>query len=99
MFTFGLTILLAPLLALEPLPGYDGGTTPETIALFGRFGIAAAIGLLVGLEREWAKSGVGVLFAGIRTFPSIAILGCACAMVTQRYEIQWFFAAGFFTFG
>ncbi|MHC4390626.1 MAG: MgtC/SapB family protein, partial [Planctomycetota bacterium] len=44
-------------------------------------------------------SGVGVLFAGIRNFPSIAILGCACAMVTQRYEIQWFFAAGFFTFG
>jgi uncharacterized membrane protein (DUF4010 family) len=70
----------------------------DTFGFLGRFGAAAALGLLVGLEREWAKSEDGNLFAGIRTFPSIGILGCACAMVTELHHVQWFFGAGFLAF-
>jgi len=70
----------------------------DRFELLGRFGTAVALGLLVGLEREWAKSGAGPLFAGIRTFPSIAILGCASAMVSERFGVTWFFGAGFLGF-
>lgn len=50
--------------------------------LFKRFGIALAIGLLIGLEREREKA---ITFAGIRTFPLIAILGCAAAMINELF--------------
>lgn len=43
-------------------------------------GIALALGLLVGLQRERAKAA-----AGIRTFPLIAILGAVCAMLAEHY--------------
>ena len=41
-----------------------------------RFGIALFIGVLIGLEREFARLKEDVkAFAGIRTFPLIALLG------------------------
>lgn len=44
-------------------------------------GIALGLGLLVGLQREWAKSGG----AGIRTFPSIALLGTLCTFLAETW--------------
>jgi uncharacterized membrane protein (DUF4010 family) len=53
------------------------------IELLQRAGLAAAIGLLIGIERGWqereAKDGARV--AGIRTFTLIAGLGAICALL------------------
>ena len=53
------------------------------IELLQRAGLAAAIGLLIGIERGWqereAKDGARV--AGIRTFTLIGALGGLCALL------------------
>ncbi|MGD8495307.1 MAG: MgtC/SapB family protein [Gemmatimonadales bacterium] len=51
--------------------------------------VAAALGLLVGLQRQRAASRV----AGIRTFPIIAVLGVFCGMLGGP-EAPWIVAAG-----
>lgn len=49
-----------------------------------RFGIALFIGVLIGLEREYARLKEEVkAFAGVRTFPLIALLGCCAALITE----------------
>ncbi len=66
----------------------------EQIGIIGKFVLAVLIGLLVGLEREHSSLEKKALhFAGIRTFPLIALLGCAAALLSE----QWagFFLAGF----
>jgi uncharacterized membrane protein (DUF4010 family) len=77
--------------------GFEGGGALD-YAAFGRFGIALLLGLLVGLEREWAKAGDKPLFAGIRTFPLISLLGATAAMVSGEQGASWFLAATFFGF-
>ncbi len=52
-------------------------------------GLSAALGLLVGLQREFA----GTALAGIRTFPLFAVMGTLCAMLAPQYGI-WLVAAG-----
>jgi uncharacterized membrane protein (DUF4010 family) len=52
-------------------------------------GTAAALGMLVGLQREH----VGATFAGIRTFTLIAMLGCICALLGRTFG-TWLVAAG-----
>lgn len=42
--------------------------------------LALGLGLLVGLQREWSKSGI----AGIRTFPLITILGALSGVLAAR---------------
>lgn len=64
--------------------------TAELINLFQKFGMALAIGLLIGFEREKEKAGA---FAGVRTFPLITITGCMTAML-ESMDIHWMFAAG-----
>lgn len=50
-------------------------------ALFYRFAVALGIGMIIGFERE-RRRGKGVkLFAGVRTFAIIALLGCAAALI------------------
>jgi uncharacterized membrane protein (DUF4010 family) len=50
-----------------------------------RFGIALLIGVLIGLEREYARLREEVrTFAGVRTFPLIALLGCSAALITEQ---------------
>jgi uncharacterized membrane protein (DUF4010 family) len=50
-----------------------------------RFGIALLIGVLIGLEREYARLKEEVkAFAGVRTFPLIALLGCTAALITDQ---------------
>lgn len=51
--------------------------------------LAAALGLLVGLQREWSKSRV----AGVRTFPLITLLGATCGLVAVDYG-GWLIGAG-----
>ena len=64
---------------------------PELQVLFNRFGIALALGLFIGVEREMEKAGS---FAGIRTFPLISMLGCLAAMLNDLF-IPWIFVAAF----
>lgn len=45
--------------------------------------IAAALGLLVGLQREWSKSRV----AGIRTFPLITLFGALMGGVAEDFNM------------
>lgn len=53
-------------------------------------GISAALGLLVGLQRERTDS----VLAGIRTVPLATLLGSVCALLADRYG-GWVLAAGF----
>jgi uncharacterized membrane protein (DUF4010 family) len=56
---------------------------PRTIAL--SFFVVAITGALVGLEREPGEGKPGRNFAGIRTYPIIALLGALCGMLA----LQW----------
>lgn len=67
-------------------------------AVFLKLGMAILLGLLVGLEREWAKATDKALFAGIRTFPFIALLGCTSALISEEARTPWFFGAAFASF-
>lgn len=46
--------------------------------LYQSIGISLALGLLVGLQRQYSQSEI----AGIRTFPLITLLGTTCAILT-----------------
>lgn len=48
------------------------------------------LGLLIGLERERHL----VTRAGLRTFALIALSGTVCALLAERSESAWIFAAG-----
>jgi uncharacterized membrane protein (DUF4010 family) len=48
---------------------------------FQKLGIALGLGLLVGLQREYAVSQL----AGIRTFPVITVFGAVCALLGQEF--------------
>jgi CHASE2 domain-containing sensor protein len=50
-------------------------------ATFETLGIALALGLLVGLQRQRAEKPL----AGIRTFPLITLFGTICAMLAQHF--------------
>ncbi|MGD9406304.1 MAG: MgtC/SapB family protein, partial [Anaerolineae bacterium] len=52
-------------------------------ALWQKFALAALIGLMVGLEREHShQQSETSHFAGIRTFPLMALLGCTAALLS-----------------
>jgi uncharacterized membrane protein YhiD involved in acid resistance len=59
----------------------------EQTTVFLRFGAALAIGLLVGLEREYSfiepDKDHSDHFAGIRTFSLMGLAGCLAAMVAD----------------
>jgi uncharacterized membrane protein (DUF4010 family) len=58
--------------------------------LFYRFGAALAMGVLVGLQREYAYGGSDKeLFAGVRTFPLISLLGCTGALLADQLSSPW----------
>lgn len=59
-----------------------------------KLAIAVGLGLLVGLQREWADSRV----AGIRTFPIIALLGSMAGLVSGTFG-GWVVAAGLVALG
>lgn len=69
-----------------------------------RFGVALVIGLLIGLQREYAfyrrdDRTDQELFAGARTFPLIALLGSCGAFAGDVLESGLAFAAALFVLG
>lgn len=64
------------------------------IQIWQQFGIALGLGLLVGLQREWAEPEA----AGIRTFALITVFGTACAHLAARFG-GWILAGGFIALG
>lgn len=70
----------------------DFGET--SFSLFIRFGIALAIGFLIGLQREWAHGGQDrVITAGERTFALLSLGGCLAAMLADQFGAPLIFAA------
>ena len=57
--------------------------------MFQQAGLALLLGLLVGLQREHAVSGI----AGMRTFPLITLLGVVAAVLARQFG-GWIIAAG-----
>ena len=57
-------------------------------------GIALGLGLLVGLQREWAKQEG----AGIRTFPLVTVLGTVCGFLATAFG-GWVLGAGLLAVG
>ncbi len=57
---------------------------------FQQLAVSVLLGLLVGLQREHAASGI----AGMRTFPLITLLGTLSAMLAEHFGGGWIVAAG-----
>jgi uncharacterized membrane protein (DUF4010 family) len=53
-------------------------------------GLSIGLGLLVGLQREYASSKT----AGIRTFPLITLTGTVCGLLAKEFDV-WILVAGF----
>jgi uncharacterized membrane protein (DUF4010 family) len=68
----------------------------ELLATLKELLIALGIGLLLGLEREFTKSGEHKerLFAGIRTFAIVTLTGYVALFLSQEYSI-WVFVITF----
>ena len=64
----------------------------EHTNLFYRFGAALIIGILVGLQREYASDDHDEeMFAGVRTFALMALIGSLAAMMTEELASPWVF--------
>lgn len=62
----------------------------STRILFEQLGIALGLGLLVGIQRQFAES----LLAGVRTFPIVTVLGTLAAHLDRELEAHgWLVAA------
>lgn len=62
----------------------------EGVSLFFRFGVALVIGILVGLQREYAfDEPEKELFAGVRTFALMGLIGCAGALIADLMGSPW----------
>jgi uncharacterized membrane protein (DUF4010 family) len=59
-----------------------------------QLGISLGLGLLVGLQREWAEPQA----AGIRTFALITVLGNVCSILAARFG-GWVMAGGIIALG
>jgi uncharacterized membrane protein (DUF4010 family) len=70
------------------------------IDLFFRFGVALFIGILVGLQREYAFGGPEKeVFAGVRTFGLMGLIGCGAALVSDILGSPWPFVAAMLVVG
>ena len=61
--------------------------------LFLRFGAALLIGVLIGMQREYAYSSnkEGGLFAGARTFALMSLFGAIAALLSDLFLTPWVF--------
>jgi uncharacterized membrane protein (DUF4010 family) len=64
-----------------------------------RFAAALALGLLLGLEREWAKDEDESTFAGVRTFALITLTGAVTAFLQQELGLNGLALAVFAAIG
>lgn len=67
--------------------------TPFLVSLM----VSTGIGLIIGLEREFRQTTEKDHFAGIRTFPLVAILGCIITFIAKTITL-WLLASGFLAF-
>ncbi|MEJ2288905.1 MAG: MgtC/SapB family protein [Deinococcales bacterium] len=58
------------------------------------FLVAVLLGFLIGLERERKRESQGSIFAGIRTFPLLALFGAVVGVLTQAVS-SWVLVASF----
>jgi uncharacterized membrane protein YhiD involved in acid resistance len=66
----------------------------EGIDLFFRFGVAMVIGVLVGLQREYAFNEPGKeLFGGVRTIALLGLIGCTASLVAHALNSPWPYVA------
>lgn len=74
------------------------GLTSEMITSFEELLIVLGIGLLLGIEREFSKnrpdSEKVKVFAGVRTFPIVALAGYAGALLAEAFSV-WILVAAF----
>lgn len=61
--------------------------------LFYQFGLALLIGALIGLQREHAHGASGDLFAGVRTYAIVGVIGCAAGLAALTLQAPEIFAA------
>jgi uncharacterized membrane protein (DUF4010 family) len=69
-------------------------TEPDPIDIFYRFGAALLIGLLIGLQREYAHlqhEQEEQAFGGTRTFALLGLLGCTAAFLADQMESVFVF--------
>lgn len=61
--------------------------------IFLRFGAALLIGVLIGMQREYAYSSSkeGGLFAGARTFALMSLFGALAALLADLFFTPWVF--------
>jgi uncharacterized membrane protein (DUF4010 family) len=64
-----------------------------------RFAVALGLGLLLGLEREWAKDDEEQSFAGVRTFALITLTGAVTAFLQQELGLDGLALAAFAAIG
>ena len=62
------------------------------------FLIAVLLGFLIGLERERKRETSGSIFAGIRTFPLIALFGAVAGRIAE-FTFDWVILAALLSFG
>jgi uncharacterized membrane protein (DUF4010 family) len=74
------------------MPDLDAAAI-DPLALTLRFGVALALGVLLGLERERTKSAVG--FAGVRTLGLFALTGGVAALLDVSLGRPWLALAVF----
>lgn len=63
----------------------------DQATLFFRFGVALAIGFLIGLQREYAHNAAGEVAAGVRTFSLLSLVGCATALLADYFAAPTIF--------
>ena len=68
----------------------------ELLDLFISFGLAGAIGFLIGLERSMTTEQEAK--TGLRDFMIVALVGAISAFVAQSFDNSWLIAVGFFGF-
>lgn len=64
-----------------------------TTKLFYQFGLALLIGALIGLQREHAHGASEDLFAGVRTYAIVGVIGCAAGLAAITLQAPAIFAA------
>jgi uncharacterized membrane protein (DUF4010 family) len=74
-------------LAVAAAEGTETATDLANDESMARLGVALAVGLLVGLQRQFAKQHDAVdFFAGARTFGLIALMGGASSLLAIRFD-------------
>lgn len=66
----------------------------EFFILIQKLVVAVLIGILIGLEREFSRPKSGKIFAGIRTYPLVSMLGFSSALIASFTE-TWMYGIFF----